>query len=948
MQEQYHSTLLLFQTDFPIRAEAHKTDKEIQNKWITIDICNAIKNQNTNSDLFFLPVGPPYANGNMHLGHAYTEVLKDIVIKSRLMMGYKVSFIPCWDCHGLPIEHKVSSQNPGISKTELVEKCRSYADHWVKTQREEFKTLGVFMDWDNTQTTMDFRYEADTIRAFGQLVKDGYITRSNKTVPWCFSCKTALATAEIEYADRKDPSIYPLFKIVNGDKIFNIQDDVYCIIWTTTPWTLPLNRAVMLKENGRYVLARCNNTYLVFGEKCLEYISKATEKQYEVLESFDANFLKGKFLHHPFDENKQVPFVFDLAVEDKEGTACVHTAPGCGPIDYEVGVKNKLEIYSPVNDSGCYSADIKPSELEGMSVTDGQIWVIKKLAEKKLLWHKTSIRHSYPHCWRCKQGLIFRATPQWFFDLTHNNLKQRTLNYINQISFFPSNGKNFLTSTIANRWEWCLSRQRSWGVPIPALIDNESHDYFVDYEMINKVADYVEKHGIEWWQKTSEEELKNLNIIPDDSKYKNYIKEDDILDVWFDSGMLHTAVSKRFNQFPASMYLEGIDQHRGWFQSSLITSVALYDTPCMKSIVTHGFTVDEKGQKMSKSLGNGVEPQEIINKIGTDGLRLWVGSVSNEGDIVVSQKVFDNVSEVYRKIRNTCRFMLQNIADFDYKKDTISYEQLSPLDQYTLRYGYEITIQCIDGYQTMQTGKVFHSLADFCSRYLSTVYFDIIKDSLYCDEQNSVKRRGIQTVLYHCLNMINTLIAPIMSHTAELIRVHYGNKDVQSIFFEPFETFKILAEVNEYYSLSHHSLINEKVIEKIDTLLTKTESIKSYNETWKKLLQLRGDVFATIEKLRNEAIVKQSVETTVKLQLDTEKDKPIINFLNNSFKNSEKINQFLIDFLLVSDIVLSYGANREIIAEKHQGIKCPRCWKYHYSQNNDTELCTRCKNNITR
>jgi isoleucyl-tRNA synthetase len=938
MQEEYRSTLNLFQTEFPIRADAAKTDKEIQDMWKSIDICNRIKDQNKSQPLFFLPVGPPYANGHMHLGHAYTEILKDIVIKSRLMMGYSVSFIPCWDCHGLPIEHKVSGENPGLSGDALIEKCRLYAAHWVTTQREEFKTLGVFMDWDNTQTTMDKQYEADTIRAFGTLVKQGYIHRSKKTIPWCFTCKTALATAEIEYQDRKDPSIYPLFSINNAYELFGYQN-VSCVIWTTTPWTLPLNRGIMLKDGGEYVLVRHGETYLVFGARCKEYLEKVTEKTYEIIKTFPASYLKGAHAQHPFDENYLVPFIFDHSVEDKEGTACVHTAPGCGPLDYEVGVKNNLQIYSPITDNGSYSDEIAPKELCGMSVVDGQIWVIKKLAEHGKLWHKGSIRHSYPHCWRCKQGLIFRATPQWFFNLTHNNLKERTLDHINEIQFFPSNGKNFLSATIANRWEWCLSRQRSWGVPIPALIDSQSSNYYVNAEMIDKVADHVEKHGIEWWNRVTKEELYSLGIVEKKEEYDSYGKEDDILDVWFDSGVLHTAVSKRFNQFPAAMYLEGIDQHRGWFQSSLITSVALYDQIPMKSIVTHGFTVDEKGQKMSKSLGNGVEPQEIIKKIGTDGLRLWVSSVSNEGDIVVSQKVFDNISEVYRKIRNTCRFILQNIADFDYEKHTIDYQSLSLLDQYTLQKAYAINLDCISAYQTLQTGKVFHGLADFCSSYLSTIYFDIIKDCLYCDDQNSIKRRSIQTVLYTVLNMINTLIAPIMSHTSELIACHYGNKKRKSIFFESFETFIILK--NDVYTLSNYTLIDEKTIVGCKELLEQyKKNDESYELLWKKLFQIRDASFVSIEKLRNENIVKQSVETKITINCTSEEE-CFFSQLRGLCIDDNSIQEFLVDLMLVSDVIINTKSKEfSVVAEKHSGVKCPRCWKWHY--NNNHELCSRC------
>lgn len=940
--DKYKNTLNIFQTDFPIRANLKETEEKIQEKWNKIDIISIIKNLKKNNKKFILHDGPPYANGNIHLGHSYNKSLKDIVIKSRLMFGYNSNCTPGWDCHGLPIEQKVSAANPNLSPAETKVECRKYANHWINEQKNQFKKLGIFMDWNNPYTTMDYSYEAETVNAFAKMVEKGFIFRDRKTIPWCSTCKTALATAEIEYQDRKDPSVYVLFEIINNLEIFKSivnNESIYCLIWTTTPWTLPLNRGVMLKTSGKYSLVKSNDKFLIIGEKCIDYLKNVTSFEYEILKTFDSKELENTLLNHPFEENKKIKFVYDESVEDKEGTACVHTAPGCGPLDYEIGVKNDLEIYSPISDDGKYTEDIYPKELIGMPVSDGQWWVLKKLQENGKLWFKGSIKHSYPHCWRSKDGLIFRATPQWFFNLEKDNFKDKVLKEIEKIRFFPSVGKTFLIATVSNRWEWCLSRQRVWGTPIPAILLENGKKYWTSAEFIRSIANKIKENGIEYWDTVSKEDLIKYHGIPKEYSINDFEKENNILDVWFDSGVSHTAVLKQSDNFPADMYLEGIDQHRGWFQSSVITSVLLNDTAPMKQIVSHGFTIDEKGIKMSKSIGNVIEPEEVIKKIGIDGLRLWVSSISNEGDVVLSQKVIDNLSEVYRKIRNTCRFIIQNIADFNYEKDVIDINSIEALDLYALKKMYEISLKAMNSYYKIQFPQIYHLMADFCSVYLSSFYFDISKDVLYCDEKNSKKRRSAQTAMYIILDTINRIMAPITSHTSEQIYEFYCNKK-ESIFLDGFYKFEYLKDLGDFYNISTELLTEELIENKL--LEMKKDNINSYNNLWNVANDLRDKVMKEIENLREKNIVKQSIETMIEIKIPNNWNN--ISDFNNFKKlfNEDSFEKEFARICMVSDLKIKYDESINdliIIANKHDGNKCERCWFYSYSK---TDLCDRC------
>ncbi|HVX01211.1 MAG TPA: isoleucine--tRNA ligase, partial [Candidatus Babeliaceae bacterium] len=670
--------------------------------------------------------------------------------------------------------------------------CRVYAQRWVNVQRDEFKKLGVIMDWDNPYLTMDKRYEASVVYGFGSLVKEGYIERKRKTVAWCPSCQTTLASAEIEYKERKDPSIYVLFPLAQESvqKLFpNLaHQTINMLVWTTTPWTLPLNRALLVNSHGVYQLLDIDGKLVIVGAEVADTIAGLVNGAPRLVHSFTASDLMGAYAQHPFVPKMAVPVILDESVGVTDGTAIVHCAPGAGPLDYEVGVKNGLEIYSPISPMGRYTKDIFPQELEGMPVSQGQGWVIKRLMDEGRLWYKTSINHSYPYCWRCHEALIFRATMQWFFNLEHNGIRDTILQYLNTINFTPPQGKSFLHATVEHRWEWCLSRQRSWGIPIPALLcETCDYSYFTS-ELIAKVASHIEKEGIEYWDTVQVADLLPEGIVCPKCHTSNFKKETDILDVWFESGMSHFAVlyNNPEQSFPADIYVEGVDQHRGWFQSSLITSAAIEGQPPMKSIMTHGFTVDAKGQKMSKSLGNVVAPDQIIEKLGTDGLRLWVASIGHDGDAIVSETLLRNVSEVYRKIRNTSRFLLQNLYDFDKTHDTVELNKLLLLDRSALAYLYEFQRVVIADYMRGNFTGIFHALADYCSVTLSSFYLDIVKDRLYVEKSDGLLRRSAQTTLWFILDTLTKLMAPILSFTAEQISDYYQKGKQESIHLQTF------------------------------------------------------------------------------------------------------------------------------------------------------------------
>lgn len=952
----FKDTLNLPQTDFPIRANAKIDDPLLLERWINEKLFDTSYMHNEGAPKFILHDGPPYANGPIHLGHAYNKILKDIVCKAHRMQGYHVPTIPGWDCHGLPIELKVAQENPGLSRVGLIGACRKYAQGWIDNQRESFKKLGVLMHWDKPYITMDYGYEASIVEAFGDFVDKGFIERKNKTIAWCWSCQTVLASAEIEYKDRKDPSIYVLFPLAQKDqkRIFpDVIGEINILVWTTTPWTLPLNRAVLLKPHAEYQLLDLKGNLCIVGAGVASKISALLGIEPVVLKDFKAEELKGALVQHPFIDRTS-PLIFDDSVGTEEGTAFVHCAPGCGPIDYEVGVKNGLEIYSPVNPDGTYGSTIEPKELIGMHVVDGelpgQIWVIKKLHALNKLLYKTSIHHSYPHCWRSHHGLIFRATPQWFCDLDKGGLKEHALEAIETIDFIPERGKSFLKATVENRWEWCLSRQRTWGAPIPAIICKHCDQAYTNAEFIHTVAQGIAKHGIEYWVEVDIKSLLPSDFVCPHCSSTDLVKERDILDVWFDSGISHYAVLYNNPQqaYPADMYLEGLDQHRGWFQSSLLTSLVLEKQAAMKTIMTHGYTVDAKGQKMSKSLGNVVAPEDIINQVGTDGLRLWVASVGHDSDPSVSDTLLKNVAEVHRKIRNTARFLLSNLYDFDIEKDAVTAEQLLPIDRYAMGKLLELNKQLIDEYLQADFTRVFHELADYCSSELSSFYLDIVKDRLYVEKPDGIERRSAQTACWFILDTMTRLMAPILSFTAELISDHYQKNKRQSIHLQSFVHSEILQELVFPHTKPLPGIDigrRAQIVDAID-MFQYEQSMNTFLEEWQDLKALRSLVLKAIEVEREKGLVKHSLEAHVRLFINFADPKYalVAQLLKHITSQRHDVDAFLKELFIVSqfelvdkpyDLAPTSDSHVFVRVTHAEGTKCPRCWNWDTTTNPD-------------
>lgn len=925
----FKDTLNLPTTDFPIRANSKEDDPVLVARWQKEGLYEKSFMVHHGAKKFILHDGPPYANGHIHAGHAYNKILKDIVTKSQRMMGKQVPVIPGWDCHGLPIELKVTQENPGIKGSELKKACRAYAQKWIDIQREEFKRLGVLMNWDHYYATMSFEYESAILRAFADFVSQGFIERKNKTVPWCPSCQTVLAQAEIEYQDQKDPSVFVKFALPEETikALFpNVANrTVSLLVWTTTPWTLPLNKAVLIKPHAEYVVLDLNDQLIIVAKELAGKICTMMNAPKVIVAECMAEqlFGSGVKVRHPFIDSK-VPLILSDTVSLEDGTAFVHCAPGCGPEDYEVGVKNDLDIYSPISPDGKYTDEVIPKELAGMAVTDGQIWVIKKLAEVGTLFHKTSIKHSYPHCWRSKTPLIFRATKQWFCNLYKNDLKEKAVIAADSINALPEKSINRLKATLEGRLEWVLSRQRTWGVPIPALICADCDYTYSTPELINKVADEVAKYGIEYWDDASIESLLTAGFACPGCKKNNFKKEFDILDVWFESGVSHYAVfhTSDQQQFPANMYLEGKDQHRAWFQSSLLTGMVLNNQPPMREIVTHGFTVDAQGRKMSKSIGNVVSPQEMIDQLGTDGLRIWASSIDISGEAVISKLLLDNVKEIYRKNRNTLRFLLSNLYDFDIKKDALPFDQLMSIDQYALQTLAELNKQVIKAYDDYDFTLVSHKISDYCAAELSAFYLDIIKDRLYVEKSDGHLRRSAQTACWYILDTLNRLVAPIMSFTAEQISDCYQKDKKESIHLQKF------ADLSAYGN-------------GIDI------------DRWNMLREIRSAILKAIEGLREKGIVKHSLEAQVTIHVDG--NAPFVKQFDALVKDLERTNQgaagFFKEFCIVSQFTIAKSADETIPSEyqglsigvqKADGDKCPRCWNWDVTTH-EHKLCRRCQ-----
>lgn len=914
----YKSTIKLPQTSFPMKGDLNIREPEIIKMWQENKIYQKIQTKNKNNKAFILPDGPPYANGSIHIGHALNKNLKDIIIKYKSMKGFRAPFIPGWDCHGLPIEHKVMKDlnDKKLVKTdhEILKLCREEASKWIAQQKEQFKRLGILADWENPYLTMSADYEAEEIREFARAYKKGVIYQGVKPVYWNWTLKTALADAEIEYHQHKSPSIYVKFQVTEADALKKLNvvanEKTFFVIWTTTPWTLPANVGICLHPDFEYgvyrVTASSNedtshsvNNNLVIAKGLKETFEKDSGFSLKELYVIKGSELENLSADHPW-LNRKSKIVLGLHVSLDAGTGCVHTAPGHGTDDFKVGLKYNLPVLCPVNDSGQFTDEVP--EWQGMNIFKANPLIVEKLKQSGHLIKFQEIEHSYPHCWRSKTPLIFRTTPQWFLgiDLENSQIRKNTIEKMQSIKFVPEWGKARFQAMMENRPDWCLSRQRIWGVPIPIFYCIATGEPLADYDAMMKVADVVEKKGIEGFQTTPVEEFlgsKKYSCSHSDVKVQSLFGSQgfrhgkDILDVWFDSGICYAAVQKKREGmgFPADIYLEGSDQHRGWFNTSMLSAMATTGEPPFKTLLTHGFVMDSQGRKMSKSLGNVVDPNEVASKSGAEIIRLWTAYEDYGQDVSCGKEELTRVTETYRRIRNTMRYLLGSISDFNPKEHQVPVSEMTELDQWALNELYELIEKVESAYESYDFYKIYHALNTFCTVTLSSIYLDILKDRLYTWKENGTPRRGSQTVLFHILESLIGLMAPILSFLAEETYSHFPHKNSESIFLKEFPTN------------------NPK---------WKNETLK---EKFKQLIEIRTEVQKNLEQLRTQKIIGASLEAQVTISADADK----INLLK-SFSG-------LREFLIVSEVHLKTHLEKDKVlveAIKADGEKCVRCWTY--------------------
>lgn len=881
-------------TDFPMKANLNEREPATIKQWTTQNTYQKMVNKNKGKKSFTMPDGPPYANGHIHMGHTLNKCLKDFVIKYRNMAGFLAPYIPGWDCHGLPIEHNITKKLGGKirekSAKEIRLLCREDANTWVDTQKEEFIRLGILGDWNNPYLTMDPSYEAEEVREFARNYKNGVIIRGQKPVYWCIPLQTALAEAEIEYHDHKSPSIYVKFSYKPNSKFGSFDKPVFAVIWTTTPWTLPANQGIALNAGYEYGFYEHNGEYLLIAKEMKELIEKETGLTLtEPAKFFQGSAFEMEKARHPFMGRDSLMILGEHVTLDA-GTGLVHTAPGHGQEDYVAGLQYDLPLTSPVAPNGTFTNEVP--QYEGQNVFAANDVIIADLQSAGYLLARKDIVHSYPHCWRSKSPLIYRATSQWFIkmDDENYNIRKKALAALETITFVPGWGVKRLTAMIENRPDWCISRQRNWGVPLPVLYCVACDHPLVNAAIMEKIATAMEKgSGIEAYYDMPIAELINGHKCENCGKTE-FKKGGDILDVWFDSGICHAAVQRKRDglSFPADLYLEGSDQHRGWFQTSLLTSIASNGQSPFKSLLTHNFVNDSQGRKMSKSLGNVVDPLDLIKSSGAELLRLWAASQDYGQDMNYSAEGFQRVTETYRRLRNTMRFLLGNLGDFDYAKDKVDYAKMSPLDQWALDRLYQFMKTVEENYENYEFYKVYHALNNFFSIDLSAYYLDMIKDRLYTWKTDGLDRRSCQTVLYLMTENLIKIMAPITSFLSEETYGYFSGKTQDSVFLESFPQAK-----EEWQ--------NEKL-----------------RDQFTKLYEIRGLVSKNLEAARTSKMIGSSLEAQIQLTLPPEDLQRLEEFSQRSLR----------EFFIVSLVELSKGPEFNVLVQKAGGEKCPRCWNY--------------------
>lgn len=918
----YSKTLNLPQTEFPMRGNLPQREPEILKYWQEIDLYNKVQEKNRGKTKYILHDGPPYANGHIHLGHTLNKVLKDMVVKYRSMAGYDAPYVPGWDTHGLPIEQQAIKQlglnRHQVSPVEFRAKCKDYALEWAKIQSEEFQRLGVRGDWERPYYTLLPQYEAKQIRVFGEMAKKGYIYKGLKPVYWCASCETALAEAEVEYADKTSPSIYVRFPVKDGKGV--LPEDAAVVIWTTTPWTLPANVAIAVHPEFNYVLAQVKGRKVVVAKELLETFKQAVEADTaEILAAYKGEQLERVVCRHPFVDRESL-VILGEHVTLEAGTGAVHTAPGHGEEDFLVGKQYGLPVLAPLDNRGKFTAE--GGKFQGQFILDANKAIVEELKEQDVLMGHGQIKHQYPHCWRCKQPVFFRATEQWFASV--DGFRQEALKAIRAVKWVPAWGEERIYNMVEGRGDWCVSRQRTWGVPIPILYCNDCGKEIITEEIIAHIQKLFKEHGSDIWFAKEASELAPPGLTCHHcGQGKEFRKETDTMDVWFDSGSSHLAVLDQPElwpelQWPADLYLEGSDQHRGWFNSSLSTSVAVTGKPPYKTVLTHGFTVDEKGRKMSKSLGNVVDPLKICSQMGADILRLWVSSADYRADLALSQNILKQMTESYRKIRNTARFLLSNLYDFDPVKDKVAYEKLLELDRVAMMELHKLIKQVLTAYENYEFHVVYHAVHNYCVVDLSAFYLDIIKDRLYTAPPASLERRAAQTVLFEVLDALVRLLTPVLAFTTEEIYKHMPVAGGRLASVQMLD----MPEVNMDY---------------LDVELEKK---------WDKFHVVRKEVLKALEVARQNKVIGNSLEAKADLYVAGEVEellKPMAGDLSTLFivsgVNLHPLSEAPAEAAKAEDLDLA------VLVTPAQGIKCERCWMYHEEVGHDAEhatLCPRC------
>jgi isoleucyl-tRNA synthetase len=929
----YKDSLNLPKTDFPMKANLAKKEPEQLKMWDEMRIYDRIRETSLGHEPYILHDGPPYANGNIHLGTALNKIIKDIVIKSKTMTGYDCVYVPGWDCHGLPIEHQVDKElgdkKQALSQTEKRRLCRVYADKYVGIQREQFVRLGVFGEWQHPYLTMSYDYEATTVQEFGKLYLGGGVYKGKKPVYWCATCKTALAEAEVEYADHTTPSIYVKFPVISDIAAVRPKlagHKVSIVIWTTTPWTIPANLAIALNEEFEYVAVRFDDDVLILAKDMLDYCIDAfgyRGKPYEILDEFPGAVLEGLKARHPLIDRESLVILAPFVTLDA-GTGCVHIAPGHGQEDYEIGMKYGLDNYAPVDADGRFTPDV--ADFAGEFVFDANDSVNRKLREVGALLGLVGIQHSYPHCWRCKNPIIFRSTEQWFISMEINDLRKKALQAVESVRWIPSWGKDRIYGMIENRPDWCISRQRLWGVPITMFYCESCGAQVMSPEILDHLVNLVRQFGADVWFEREAVDLMPPGTVCPACQGKEFKKETNILDVWFDSGVSHAAVLETWPNLrsPSDMYLEGSDQHRGWFHSSLLESVGTRNHAPYRNVLTHGFVVDGEGKKMSKSVGNVIESQQVIDAYGAEILRLWVASEDYTDDIRISDEILKRLVEAYRRIRNTSRFILGNLYDFDAVSDSLPYADMEPMDRWILHRLQEIIRRVRTAYENFQIHGVFSVLYNFCTVDLSALYLDVLKDRLYTSKADSRQRRSAQTAMFKIVNTLTRLLAPILTFTAEEIWASlpaYEGK-AASVHLTQFP------QVEEAY---------------VDNDL---------GEVWTRMINLKGEIAKIIENARKSKVIGHSLDACV----DLAPPENLQIFLKEHIEDMRSL-------LIISQIRIVSASE---IAEPHpcpgsdfdgltvgvsraKGQKCNRCWMYSELVGVDADnpdVCERCLKNL--